>query len=90
MEDKDSAQLKKALKGICSGTNLKFEDFADVLYNNSKVMREQTRLKRDLKKSIVHMQKEQKRALSSVYFKMKVSDDFLSCSPHTDQNGDYM
>ena len=90
MEDKDSGKLKKALKGICSGTNLKYEDFLDVLYHNTKVMREQTRLRRDLKKSTVHMQKEQKRALSSIYYKLKVSDDFLSCSPHTDQNGDYM
>jgi len=90
MEDKDSGQVKKALKGIHSGTMIEYDDFVEVLYNNSTVMRDQTRLKRNLKKFTVQLQNEKKKALNSVYFKLKVSDDFITCSPHTDEHGNYL
>ena len=90
MEDKESGQVKKALKGIHSETMIEFDDFVDVLYNNSAVMRNQTRLRRNLKKFTVQLQSEKKKALNSVYFKLKVSKDFITCSPHTDEHGNYL
>ena len=90
MEDKNSGKIKRALKGIHSGTNIAYEDFVDVLYNNTKVLRTQTCLRRDSRKFTVNMQTEKKRALNSIYYKLKVSDNFVSCSPHTDENGEYM
>lgn len=90
MEDQTSGATKKALKGIHSQTMIELNDFVDVLYNNSTVMRDQTRFRRNLKKFTVQLQSEKKRALNSIYFKLKVSDDFLTCSPHTDENGKYL
>lgn len=90
MEDKTTGECKKALKGIHSQTMLQYDDFIDVLYNNSTVMRDQTRLRRNLKKFTVHLQREKKRALNSVYYKFKISSDFITCSPHTDEHGQYL
>lgn len=90
MEDKSSGQIKKALKGIHSETLIGLNDFLQVLYNNSTIMRDQIRLRRNLKKFTVQLQREKKRALNSVYFKLKVSDDFITCSPHTAENGEYL
>ena len=90
MEDQTSGATKKALKGIHSQTMITLDDFLDVLYNNNTVMRDQTRLKRNLKKFTVQLQREKKRALNSVYFKLRVSDDFITCSPHIDENGDFL
>lgn len=90
MEDSLTGLVKKAIKGVNPCTPLEFKDFLDVLYDNKIVMRDQTRLRRHLKQFTVQMQREQKRALNSVYFKLKVSDDFITCSPHTDSNGDLL
>ena len=90
MHDETSGEMKKALKGIHSETMIDVRDFIEVLYNNSNLMRDQTRLRRNLKKFTVQLQREKKRALNSVYFKLRVSDDFLICSPHIDENGQYM
>lgn len=90
MADKNTGAVKKALKGIHSQTMITLDDFLDVLYNNNTVMRDQTRLKRNLKKFTVQLQREKKRALNSVYFKLRVSDDFITCSPHIDENGDFL
>ena len=90
MHDSTSGQMKKALKGIHSETLIDDQDFIEVLYNNSNIMRDQTRFRRNLKQFTVQMQKQKKRALNSVYFKLRVSDDFLACSPHVDSNGEYL
>ena len=90
MADKNTGAVKKALKGIHSQTLITLDDFLGVLYNNNTVMRDQTRLKRNLKKFTVQLQREKKRALNAVYFKLRVSDDFITCSPHIDENGDFL
>ena len=90
MEDKTSGKSKKALKGIHSETMIEYDNFLDALYKNTTVMRDQTRLRRNLKKFTVQLQSEKKKALNSVYFKLKVSDDLISCSPHIDENGQYL
>ena len=73
MEDRLTGERKKALKGIHCQTLLQYDDFIDVLYNNSTVMRNQTRLRRNLKNYTVQLQREKKRALNSVYYKFKIS-----------------
>ena len=90
MEDKSSGQSKKALKGVHSETTIKYDDFVDVLYNNSTVMREQIRLRRHKDNYAMELQSNTKKSLNSIYYKMKVSEDFVSCSPHKDQNGDFL
>ena len=90
MEDKSTGKVKKALKGVHSRTLLEYEDFIDVLYNNSTVLRDQTQLRRNPKKFTVQLQRGQKRALNSVYYKFKISPDFITCSPHTDEHGYYL
>ena len=90
MEDKLSGNVKKALKGIHSHTLLEYDDFIDVLYNNATVIKDQTQLRRNPKKFTVQLQREKKRALNSVYYKFKISPDFLTCSPHTDEQGQYL
>ena len=90
MHDSTSGQMKKALKGIHSETLIDSQDFIEVLYNNSNIMRDQTRFRRSLKQFTVQMHKQKKRALNSVYFKLRVSEDFLTCSPHVDSNGEYL
>lgn len=85
MESADSANsdgVKRALKGINDETNVTREEFLNSLYRNDVVRKEQNRLKRDLKKFKFATVCETKKALNSIYYKMKVSDDFLSCSPH--------
>ena len=74
--------IKRALKGINDETSVTREEFLDSLYQNDVVRKRQIRLKRDLKKFKFSTIAETKKALNSVYYKMKVSDDFLSCSPH--------
>ena len=90
MEDQAAGKVKKALKGVHSRTLLEYEDFLDVLYNNSTVMREQTQLRRNPKKFTIQLQRGKKRALNSVYYKFKISPDFITCSPHTDKHGNYL
>ena len=90
MEDKATGESKRALKGINSGTDIQYEDFVDALYNNSNVMRDQNRLRRHRTQYSMELQTNNKKALNSIYYKMKVSDDFVSCSPHTDQNGEFL
>ena len=90
MKKDKSGKVKKALKGIHSETLIEYSDFVDALHNNKIVERDQTRFKRNLKRFTIELRNERKRALNSIYYKLKVSDDFLSCSPHTDSNGDYL
>ena len=90
MEDTVSGQVKKALKGINSGTDIRYENFVDTLYNNSSIMREQNRLRRHRTQYSMELQSNIKKSLNSIYYKMKVSDDFVSCSPHTNQNGEFL
>ena len=90
MQDESSANVKKALKGVHVRTNLSREDFLHVLYHNSVVMRKQVRLRRDPQRYTVRLQEEQKKALNAIYYKMKISDNFISCSPHTDADSNYL
>ena len=90
MHDASSGQTKKALKGVNPGTLIDVQDFIEVLYNNSNIMRDQTSFRRNSKKFTVQLQKQKKRALNSVYFKLRVSDDFITCSPHVDLNGEFL
>ena len=90
MEDTISGQVKKALKGINSGTDIRYEHFVNTLYNNSSIMREQNRLRRHRTQYSMELQSNIKKSLNSIYYKMKVSEDFVSCSPHTNQNGEFL
>ena len=90
MEDRATGESKRALKGINSKTDIQYEDFVGALYNNSNVMRDQNRLRRHRTQYSMELQTNHKKALNSIYYKMKVSDDFVSCSPHTDQNGEFL
>ena len=90
MEDTVSGQVKKALKGINSGTDIRYEHFVNTLYNNSSIMREQNRLRRHRTQYSMELQSNIKKSLNSIYYKMKVSEDFVSCSPHTNQNGEFL
>ena len=74
--------IKRALKGINDETTVSREEFLSSLYQNQIVRKDQNRLKRDLKKFKFCTVKETKKALNSVYYKMQVSDDFITCSPH--------
>ena len=81
--DHDSPDgVKRALKGINDKTKITREEFLSSLYQNKIIRKDQNRLKRDLKKFKFATVKETKKALNSVYYKMKVSDDFISCAPH--------
>ena len=81
--DHNSADgVKRALKGINDKTKITREEFLSSLYQNKIIRKDQNRLKRDLKKFKFATVKETKKALNSVYYKMKVSDDFISCAPH--------
>ena len=90
MEDKASGQLKKAMKGVNANTPITYEDFLDSLYNNSNKLTEQIRLRRHRNNYSMELQSNIKKSLNSVYYKMKVSEDFISCSPHTDKDGNYL
>ena len=81
-EENNPDGVKRALKGINDETNITREEFLNSLYQNEVIKKRQIRLKRDLKKLKFSTVAETKKALNSVYYKMKVSDDFLSCSPH--------
>ena len=89
MED-ENGKTKKALKGVHVKTDLHQEDFINTLYNNTLVLRKQCRLRRDPKKYRIRLQEEKKKALNALYFKMKVSENFVSCTPHTDANSEYL
>ena len=90
MEDKVSGQTKKALKGVNSETDIVYEDFVDALYDNTNVLREQTRMRRHRTEYSMEIQTNIKKSLNSVYYKQKVSDDFVTCTPHTNPEGEYL
>ena len=73
---------KRALKGINNETLISREEFLNALYDNTVIKKRQVRMKRNLKKFKICNISETKKALNSVYYKMKVSDDFISCTPH--------
>ena len=70
------------IKGIHNETKITREEFLKCLYENKPIDKEQTRLRRDLTKFKFCVVKEQKKALNALYYKMKVSDDFLSVKPY--------
>ena len=78
----DPNGVKRALKGISEKTVLDKSDFIDALYLNKTVIKPQIRMKRDTKTCKIRIVEEQKKSLNSIYYKMKLSEDYLSCSPH--------
>ena len=82
-DENDKNGCKRALKGVNHSTVVSKQDFIDALYENKVVMRHQVRFKRDQKAFKMKLVEEHRRALNSIYYKMKVSDDFISCLPHT-------
>ena len=85
MDDEDPKScdgVKKALKGIHNATEVTKEEFLSALHQNKVIMKKQIRLRKDLKKSKFCTIEETKKAVNSVYYKMKVSEDFITCSPH--------
>ena len=78
----DPNGVKRALKGISEKTVLDKSDFLDVLYQNQEIIKPQMRMKRDRKTCKIRIVQEQKKSLNAVYYKMKLSNDFLSCEPH--------
>ena len=83
-DETDKNGMKRALKGVNHSTVVSKQDFIDALYDNKViVMRRQVRLKRDQKLFKMKLVEEDRRALNAIYYKMKVSDDFISCLPHT-------
>ena len=81
-DDNDEKGTKRALKGVNHSTNVSREDFIDALYENKIAVRRQVRFKRDPKVFKTRLVEEQRRALNPIYYKMKVSDDFVTCAPH--------
>ena len=73
---------KRALKGINEKTTLEKSDFLAALYSNQNVIKPQIRMKRDFKTRKIRIVEEQKKSLNSIYYKMKLSDDLLTCTPH--------
>ena len=82
-DETDKNGCKRALKGVNHSTVVSKQDFIDALYENKVVMRHQVRFKRDQKAFKMKLVEEHRRALNSIYYKMKVSDDLISCLPHT-------
>ena len=78
----DPQGVKRALKGINEKTILDKADFLNALYENQTVVKPQMRMKRDTKSCKIRIVEERKKSLNSIYYKMKLSDDYLSCSPH--------
>ena len=78
----DPNRVKRALKGINEKTMLNREDFLASLYQNQSIVKPQTRMKRDQKSSKIRIIEENKKSLNSVYYKMRLSEDLLSCRPH--------
>ena len=81
-DENDEKGTKRALKGVNHSTNVSREDFIDALYENKIAVRRQVRFKRDPKVFKTRLVEEQRRALNPIYYKMKVSDDFVTCAPH--------
>ena len=90
MEDEASGKIKTALKGVSAETDINCEHFIDAIYENRNILREQTRLRRHRTQYSMELQRNLKRSVNSVYYKMKVSSDFISCTPHTDSNGEFL
>ena len=90
MADQESRNVKKALKGVHIQTQFDIKDFINTLYNNATINRNQTRLRRDLKAYKFELLCQTKRSLNPVFFKMRVSDNLICCSPHVDQNLEYL
>lgn len=90
MEDKQSGQVKKALKGVHSQTDIEYDDFVNALYQNKNIQREQIRLQRHPKNYSMELKSNIKKTLNSVYYKMRVSEDFVNCYPHTNEEGKYL
>ena len=78
----DPQGVKRALKGINEKTILDKADFLNALYENQTVVKPQMRMKRDTKRCKIRIVEERKKSLNSIYYKMKLSDDYLSCTPH--------
>ena len=78
----DPHGVKRALKGISEKTVLDKADFLTALYENQTVIKPQMRMKRDTKSCKIRIVEERKKSLNSIYYKMKLSDDYLSCTPH--------
>ena len=81
-DENDPDGTKRALKGVNHGTNVSRQDFLDALYNNTIAMRRQVRFKRDPKVFKMRLVEEQRRALNSIYYKFKVDDNMVTCTPH--------
>ena len=90
MSDPECGNVKKALKGVHIQTQLDIKDFINTLYDNATITRQQTRLRRDLKAYKFELLCQTKRSLNPVFFKMRVSDNLIGCSPHVDQNLEYL
>ena len=90
MQDAGNENVKKALKGVHMKTQLDMKDFINSLYQNISINREQIRLRRDLKSYRIQLLSQTKRSLNPVFFKMKVSDNLITCTPHVDENSDYL
>ena len=90
MEDQASGQVKKAMKGVNADTPITYEDCLDALYNNTNKLTQQMRLRRHKNNYSMELQSNVKKSLNSVYYKMRVSEDFISCSPHIDNDGKYL
>ena len=71
----------KTFQGIHNSTDVSKEEFLSALYDNQVVVKKQVRLKRDLKKFKFLTIAETKKAINAIYYKMNVSDDFISCKP---------
>ena len=78
----DPNGIKRALKGINEKTVLNKDDFLGALYENRPVVKPQMRMKRDKKTCKIRIVEEEKKSLNSIYYKMKLSADYLSCTPH--------
>ena len=79
--DEDKQVKKSALKGISKETQISHSDFLEVLYKDRFLTQDQVRFQYNKKRGIMVMVSQRKKALNSVYTKMKVKNDLVSIEP---------
>ena len=82
--DEDEDKQKRSSKGIPHRINLRLEQYRNTLYNGDPerhtVTMKSLRLSREGKMARYTMQK---KGLSDLFYKMRIADDAITCSPLT-------
>ena len=87
--DEEQKTFKSALKGISRQSEICHQDFLEVLYKDHLLTRDQVRFQYDKKRDMMTLVSQRKKALNSVYTKMRVMDDHVSVQPLS-KNGSFL